>query len=84
MSIQHFAAAPGQIISFLLSSCLKSLVESATLLIGSGEELRCAPPISGEEERGGAREREGERGGNERETERGSERGGNERDREGE
>lgn len=71
MSIQHFAAAPGQIISFLLSSCLKSLVESATLLIGSGEELRCAPPISGEEERGGVREggtrerQRGERGGEE-------------------
>lgn len=56
MSIQHFAAAPGQIISFLLSSCLKSLLESATLLIGGGEELRDAPPISGEE----GREREGE------------------------
>lgn len=65
MSIQHFAAAPGQIISFLLSSCLKSLVESATLLIGSGEELRCAPPISGEEERERGereRDREGEEG----------------------
>ena len=57
MSIQHFAAAPGKIISFLLSSCLKSLAESATLLIGSREELRCAPPISGEE--GREREREG-------------------------
>lgn len=33
MSIQHFAAAPGQIISFLLSSCIKSLVERSTLLI---------------------------------------------------
>lgn len=63
MSIQHFAAAPGQIISFLLSSCLKSLAESATLLIGSGEELRCAPPISGEEGRGRKGEGGRERGG---------------------
>lgn len=40
MSIQHFAAAPGQIISFLLSSCVKSLVERSTLLIQRGAALR--------------------------------------------
>ena len=65
MSIQHFAAAPGQIISFLLSSCVKSLVERSTPLIAGGEEQRRAPPIPGRErqrEKGeGGREREGER-----------------------
>lgn len=50
MSIQHFAAAPGQIISFLLSSCVKSLVERSTLLIQRGAALRSSHQ---QRERGG-------------------------------
>lgn len=55
MSIQHFAAAPGQIISFLLSSCVKSLVERSTLLIQRGAALRSSHQ---RRERGGGGGRE--------------------------
>lgn len=52
MSIQHFAAAPGQIISFLLSSCVKSLVERSTLLIQRGAALRSSHQRGERERRG--------------------------------
>lgn len=64
MSIQHFAAAPGQIISFLLSSCVKSLVERSTLLIQRGAAPRSSHQQrerGGETESDRARERERER-----------------------
>lgn len=57
MSIQHFAAAPGQIISFLLSSCVKSLVERSTLLILRGAAVRSSHQHGGRE-RGQREERE--------------------------
>lgn len=56
MSIQHFAAAPGQIISFLLSSCVKSLVERSTLLIQRGAALRSSHQRREREREGGGRE----------------------------
>lgn len=52
MSIQHFAAAPGQIISFLLSCCVKSTAARSTLLIAGGEEPRRAALLPSEAERG--------------------------------
>lgn len=52
MSIQHFAAAPGQIISFLLSCCVKSPAARSTLLIAGGEEPRRAALLPSEAERG--------------------------------
>lgn len=52
MSIQHFAAAPGQIISFLLSCCVKSPAGRPTLLIAGGEEPRRAALLPSEADRG--------------------------------
>lgn len=58
MSIQHFAAAPGQIISLLLSCCVKSPAARSTLLIAGEEE----PLLPSEAEREGGRRRRRGRG----------------------